>query len=270
MKNGDYELVLAPSNYPGMRYRGKYCYEHHALWWKTYKKIPPKGYIIHHKDGNKRNNVIENLEMKTSSEHNAHHASERPTPMIESVCPGCGIIFRRERRQAAMKPGKMRLLVCSLSCRGKAFGRGRPTSMYGEQEIKECRKFPDGRIEYPPYSDPVKSEFYRPKITDIKRERKVKEEIKIEKAIKIGKPIYFCPVCGKPRKKSLKFCSLKCVGKNNEKTDWSNLENLAKESSNNWFAIARILKVSEMAVRKRAKKIGIYEKKRKPYNYTGQ
>ena len=39
MKNGPYILVAALETYPGKKYRGKYCYEHHMVWWKKHKQI---------------------------------------------------------------------------------------------------------------------------------------------------------------------------------------------------------------------------------------
>lgn len=77
MKNGPYELVLAPDNYPGKRYRGKYCYEHHLVYWRTHCILPGPGEVVHHKDENKRNNDPANLELKAMSEHSAEHSRER-------------------------------------------------------------------------------------------------------------------------------------------------------------------------------------------------
>lgn len=45
---------------------------HRWVWEKKYGKIP-KGYEIHHIDGNKRNNSIDNLELLTPKEHSAKH-----------------------------------------------------------------------------------------------------------------------------------------------------------------------------------------------------
>lgn len=39
---------------------------------ETGEKIP-EGYVVHHKDGNKLNNDIDNLELKTRADHNYHH-----------------------------------------------------------------------------------------------------------------------------------------------------------------------------------------------------
>ena len=73
MKNGPYELIIAPENYPGKRYRNKYAYEHIVRFWEHNGIVPPKGYEIHHKNMNHRDNRIENLELISMHEHRVFH-----------------------------------------------------------------------------------------------------------------------------------------------------------------------------------------------------
>lgn len=47
----------------------------HVWVWIYYHGKPPKGFHIHHKDGNKSNNSIENLNILTISDHVNHHIS---------------------------------------------------------------------------------------------------------------------------------------------------------------------------------------------------
>lgn len=49
----------------------------HRYVWEKYNGVIPKGYHIHHKDKNKFNNNIENLEMLSAREHEKLHASLR-------------------------------------------------------------------------------------------------------------------------------------------------------------------------------------------------
>lgn len=77
MRNGEYILILAPKKYPGRHYRNRYAYEHHVVFWMHYGTVPGQGEIIHHKNGNKHDNKIENLVLMTSSEHSRHHANDR-------------------------------------------------------------------------------------------------------------------------------------------------------------------------------------------------
>lgn len=77
MKNGPYEMVIALKEYPGRKYRGRYVYEHHLVWWKHTGEILPDGMLIHHKNENKRDNRFKNLELKSFSDHSKEHNKPR-------------------------------------------------------------------------------------------------------------------------------------------------------------------------------------------------
>lgn len=52
---------------------GKVVYLHRQVWESIFGKIP-RGYVVHHIDGNTKNNNIENLKIMTQSEHlKLHH-----------------------------------------------------------------------------------------------------------------------------------------------------------------------------------------------------
>lgn len=55
---------------------------HRYIWEKHFGKIP-KGYTIHHKDHNKSNNDIGNLELLTVADHHKRHAEELSPEMRE-------------------------------------------------------------------------------------------------------------------------------------------------------------------------------------------
>lgn len=57
----------------GSRNTVKKTYEHHLVWEQAYGAIPD-GYEIHHKDGNKLNNELSNLQLLTRTEHARLHA----------------------------------------------------------------------------------------------------------------------------------------------------------------------------------------------------
>ena len=95
MKNGPYILIVAPENYPGKKYRGRYVYEHQIIWWKLTGEVPPTGYIVHHKDENKHNNSFNNLELKTVSEHLSEHGKAKGITLSRLTCKWCHIIFER-------------------------------------------------------------------------------------------------------------------------------------------------------------------------------
>lgn len=74
MKNGEYELMVAPDGYPGKQYRGRYAYVHRVVWWQNTGELLDGSTDIHHKDENKRNNAFLNLEKLSGVEHRRHHA----------------------------------------------------------------------------------------------------------------------------------------------------------------------------------------------------
>ena len=120
MKNGPYELVHAPQDYPGKRYRGLYIYEHHLVWWQQTKTLVPIGMILHHKNHKKRDNRFENLELLSNSSHVVEHGKERSErTLIETKCGYCGIVFKRTRRYLNMRLKLRPVLFCSRSCGAK-------------------------------------------------------------------------------------------------------------------------------------------------------
>ena len=81
----------------------RYVYESH------YGKIPDGDYVIHHKDFNKDNNDISNLQLLTRGEHTKIHESTRPKR--EYICQVCGSKFKGYTNA----PNK----YCSKACSNK-------------------------------------------------------------------------------------------------------------------------------------------------------
>jgi HNH endonuclease len=115
VKNGPYELVVAPKDYPGKKYRGRYCYEHHLVFWRKFGRIPKRGECLHHKDDQKRRNVPDNLELKTVVKHVHDHNVQKGRDMVKLRCPCCGDSFERERRQTHFVKDQERSF-CSRPC----------------------------------------------------------------------------------------------------------------------------------------------------------
>ena len=54
---------------PGRRFN---ALEHRVVWEKAHGPIPP-GMVVHHKNHDKRDNRLENLELMSRAEHARHH-----------------------------------------------------------------------------------------------------------------------------------------------------------------------------------------------------
>lgn len=68
----DGHKVYMNGKYPAIYINGKNCHVHRFVWEK-YHGMVPEGYVIHHKDENKLNWAIENLELLSRSNHIKEH-----------------------------------------------------------------------------------------------------------------------------------------------------------------------------------------------------
>jgi len=73
MRNGPYLLVHATGDYPGKKYRNRYVYQHHFVWWAQTGQVVPHGFVVHHKNENMHDNRYENLELIESERHKKLH-----------------------------------------------------------------------------------------------------------------------------------------------------------------------------------------------------
>lgn len=97
---GDYFRVVLRNT---ARKKHRSCYIHRLVWEAFVGEIP-KGYIIHHKDSNKQNNSLSNLQLVSSKEHHDIHLAEHPE-----------MITAMNRYNQIVKP----LTICQYSLDGK-------------------------------------------------------------------------------------------------------------------------------------------------------
>jgi hypothetical protein len=107
-KNG-YRLVQAPPDWPGRKYGGGYCFEHHLVVWRETGLLPQRGFCIHHKNGIKTDNRPENLQRMTLKEHYAIHKRRK-----WKNCPVCKKAFNAKAGQ----------ICCSRACANKKRSKG--------------------------------------------------------------------------------------------------------------------------------------------------
>lgn len=78
-----------PSPYKKRKINGKTLLAHRVVWEEHHGPIP-EGYHVHHKNGDKRDNRIENLEVLSPQDHSEHHNLKHPKT---KTCVACGRTF---------------------------------------------------------------------------------------------------------------------------------------------------------------------------------
>ena len=118
MPNNDYVRVKAPSDYPGKTYDG-WVYKHRLVWWQNTGEVPNG--VVHHKNGDKRDNRFRNLELLNCADHTCEH---NPTlPLVSMNCALCGQETSRTQSETRYRRsnGQTRFF-CSRSCSRRFIG----------------------------------------------------------------------------------------------------------------------------------------------------
>lgn len=107
-KNGYVRVYVAP---------GKRTLEHRAVWETAYGPIP-KGLHVHHIDGDKTNNRLDNLALAANSAHQGLHRHERALgdrwSLAHTCCVACQTTNRPHRARGLCGPCYNRLKSAGL------------------------------------------------------------------------------------------------------------------------------------------------------------
>lgn len=116
VSKGDY-LYTVVRDHP-KKTKNDYVLLHRVLMENHLGRLLDSDEIVHHKNHDRKDNRIENLEIMTMKEHSRMHMKERGRKYAELKCPNCDIIFLRELRQTFLKK-KSKYTCCSRKCRGE-------------------------------------------------------------------------------------------------------------------------------------------------------
>ena len=120
ISKGEYLYALVPEH-PKATKNG-YVLMHRIIVENFLGRILNKNEVVHHKDGNKTNNVIENLEVVDYREHSKLHRLKQGKKYVKLKCPWCNKIFELPQNQSFLvKPSKYKCNCCSSTCRGKLY-----------------------------------------------------------------------------------------------------------------------------------------------------
>lgn len=116
VSKGDY-LYAVVDDHP-RRTKNNYVLLHRVIIENHLGRILNHDEIVHHKNHDRKDNRIENLEVMTNKEHSKHHAATKGRKYAELKCPNCDNIFHRELRQTFVQKGGS-YTCCSKRCRGQ-------------------------------------------------------------------------------------------------------------------------------------------------------
>lgn len=116
VSKGDYNYAIVPEH-PHATKNG-YVLEHRIVMENHLGHLLSTNDIVHHIDGNKKNNCIENLEVHDRAIHSKSHSIQQGRKMVKLICPSCKCEFIRTHNQTHLvKPSSW--TACSAKCRGK-------------------------------------------------------------------------------------------------------------------------------------------------------
>ena len=139
VKCGKYNYAVV-RNHPRASKYG-YVYHHRIVVENSIKRMIRDGEVIHHVNGNKKDNRVENLVLMTASEHTRMHNIENGFIVCDLVCPNCLKTFSREKRSTKESKGGV-FTFCSRKCNGsyqRSIQMGKPRMGEGFKNVINFR-----------------------------------------------------------------------------------------------------------------------------------
>lgn len=116
VSKGDYDYAVVKGHPKATKYG--YVLHHRIVMENHLGRLLNKNEIVHHKNHNRKDNRIDNLEVMDATEHAKLHRSETPRKVCELACPWCKEHFFRWKNQTFLQKGS-EYTCCSRSCSGK-------------------------------------------------------------------------------------------------------------------------------------------------------
>lgn len=118
INKGDYKYALVPEH-PNATKNG-YVLLHRVVIENHLGRLLNNDEVVHHKNHNKFDNRIENLEVMNRTEHIKMYAHEHGRKYVILKCPVCNKIFHLPKNQSFLqKPNQLNCTCCSRTCNAK-------------------------------------------------------------------------------------------------------------------------------------------------------
>ena len=120
VSKGDYNYAIVPEH--PHRTKNNYVLEHRVIMENHLGRLLNSNEVVHHVNGDKKDNRIENLVVLLDEEHAKLHMEKVGHRMVVLRCPWCSKIFVIRKSQSFLqKHNKYQCTCCSNQCRGKLY-----------------------------------------------------------------------------------------------------------------------------------------------------
>lgn len=120
VSKGEYNYAVVPEH-PN-RTKNDYVLEHRVIMENHLGRLLNEDEVVHHINGDKKDNRLDNLEVLSRKEHAKLHGIKQGHKMVVLQCPWCGEIFTRNKRNSFLvKHNKYQCTCCSNKCCGKLY-----------------------------------------------------------------------------------------------------------------------------------------------------
>lgn len=117
ISKGDYDYCRIDEVHPNQTENG-YVLHHRIVMENYLGRILQSHEVVHHINGNKKDNRLENLEVMNVDEHSRIHALEKGQVIVLLKCPSCSKTFERRKGQTHLQKNS-NWTACSRKCSGK-------------------------------------------------------------------------------------------------------------------------------------------------------
>lgn len=133
VSKGDYNYAVV-KNHPFATKNG-YVLEHRIIMENHLNRVLNPNEVVHHINGSKKDNRLENLQLMKAGEHASMHGIQQGHILVEVKCPQCKKLFVIRRNQTFYSKKQGNCNCCSRSCRGKFYRKIQQHGITHEVEL---------------------------------------------------------------------------------------------------------------------------------------